>query len=226
MTKTTHEIRRENLLKQLAKSKLSRAEFSRKAGVSRSYLSQVLSEGFRFGEKAARALEISLRLPKGSLDIEGESSLAPVSVWEKPDDLPEGTFAIVPRISVRLSAGGGAITGEEMDLPPLAFRDDWIRKKGVTSKGNLRICEVTGDSMEDRLQEGDSVLIDTGQIEVMNNEVYAIRYGDELRIKRLSKRFDGGLLIRSDNPRYPEESLTPEQAQHITVIGRMLWRGG
>lgn len=226
MTEPTHETRRRNLLKYLATSKLSRADFARKAGVSRSYLSQVLSEGFRFGEKAARALEISLRLPKGSLDSEGDSSLAPVSVWERPEDLPEGVFAIVPRVSVRLSAGGGAITGEEMDLPPLAFRDDWIKKKSVTSKNNLRICEVVGDSMEDRLLEGDIVMIDIGQTEVANNEVYAIRYGDELRIKRLSKRFDGGLLIRSDNPRYPEGSLTPEQSQHITVIGRMLWRGG
>ena len=226
MNEPTHETRRQNLLKQLAKSKLSRADFARKAGVSRSYLSQVLSEGFRFGEKAARSLEASLRLPKGSLDAEGDADLAPVSVWDRPEDLPEGTFAIVPRISVRLSAGDGAITGEEMDLPPLAFRDDWIRKKGVTSRSNLRICEVVGDSMEDRLQEGDIVMIDMGQVDVSNNEVYAIRYGDELRIKRLSKRFDGGLLIRSDNPRYPEESLTPEQSQHITVIGRMLWRGG
>lgn len=226
MTKTTHEIRRENLLKQLAKSKLSRAEFSRKAGVSRSYLSQVLSEGFRFGEKAARALEASLRLPKDSLDAEGDSGLAPVSVWDKPEDLPEGVFAIVPHISVRLSAGDGVITGEEMDLPPLAFREDWLKRKNVTSKSNLRVCEVIGDSMDDRLQDGDLVMIDMGQIEVVNNEVYAIRYGDELRIKRLSKRFDGGLLIRSDNPRYPEESLTPEQSSHITIVGRMLWRGG
>ena len=80
--------------------------------------------------------------------------------------------------------------------------------------------------MEPYLEDGDVVLIDTGQKEVVDNAVYAIRYGDELRIKRLAKRFDGGLLIRSDNPRYAEEALNSSEAAMIDIIGKMLWRGG
>jgi len=226
MSITIHNIRRANLLKHLAKSNISRSEFARKAGISRSYLSQVLSEGFRFGEKAARNLENSLRLPKGALDLEQDQGLSPVVVWDKPEDLPEGAFAILTRISIKLSAGDGVIMEEEMDSPPLAFRDDWIKKKGVTSKGNLRFCDVVGDSMEGLLHEGDIVMIDMGQTSIVDNNVYAIRYSNELRIKRLSKRFDGGLLISSDNKRYADETLTALEAENITVLGRMLWRGG
>lgn len=221
-----HELRRKNLLAQIEKSKLLKSEFARKVDVSRSYLSQLLTEGFRFGEKAARAMEQKLRLPDGVLDREEGSPLAPVEVWERPEDLPEGVFAIVPRIAVSLSAGAGAASGEEMDLPPLAFREDWLRRKNVTSRKNLRVAEVKGDSMEDYLFDGDIVLIDTGQIDVVDREVYAILYGEELRIKRLSRRFDKGLIITSDNKRYPEESLTANEASHITILGRMLWRGG
>lgn len=226
MTEPIHELRRKNLLTQIEKSKLLRSEFARKADVSRSYLSQLLTEGFRFGEKAARALEQKLRLPDGLLDKEDTSPLAPVEVWDRPEDLPEGVFAIVPRIAVALSAGAGTVTGEEMDLPPLAFREDWLRRKNVTSRKNLRVAEVKGDSMEEYLFDGDIVLIDTGQTEIVDREVYAIMYGGELRIKRLSRRFDRGLIITSDNKRYPEEALTAAETEHITILGRMLWRGG
>jgi phage repressor protein C with HTH and peptisase S24 domain len=226
MSDPTHNRRRENLLRQLEKTKLNRSDFAKKAGVSRSYLTQLLTEDFRFGERAARALENNLGLPDKVLDMAEEPLVMTVEVWDKPSDLPDGVFAIVPRISVTLSAGAGAVTGVEMDLPPLAFREDWLRKKNVTSKTNLRTCEVTGDSMEPYLQDGDTVLIDLGQTELMDNEIYAIRYGDELRIKRLSKRFDGGIMVRSDNPAYPMETIGESDLEHVQVIGRMLWRGG
>lgn len=226
MSDPTHNRRRENLLRQLEKSKLNRSDFARKADVSRSYLTQLLTGGFRFGEKAARALESKLGLPDGVLDMAEEPQVMTVEVWDKPSDLPDGVFAIVPRISVTLSAGAGAVTGEEMDLPPLAFREDWLRKKNVTSKANLRTCEVTGDSMEPYLQDGDTVLIDLGQTELVDNEIYAIRYGDELRIKRLARRFDGGMFVRSDNSIYPVETIGSADLEHVKVIGRMLWRGG
>jgi phage repressor protein C with HTH and peptisase S24 domain len=80
--------------------------------------------------------------------------------------------------------------------------------------------------MEPYLQDGDTVLIDLGQTALIDNEIYAIRYGDELRIKRLAKRFDGGIFVRSDNTIYPVETVGPGDLEHVNVIGRMLWRGG
>ncbi len=227
MNDPLHELRRTNLLKKLESSKLKRSEFARKLDVSRSYLSQVLTEGFRFGEKAARSFEEKLRLKTGALDEKEDSGLGVIEVWENAGDLPDGVYALVPRVAVNFAAGAGSLQTEETDLlPPLAFRTDWLLKKNVTSRNNLRTCEVRGDSMEPYLESGDIVLIDMGQNEVINDEVFAIRYGDELRIKRLSKRFDGGLLIRSDNARYPAESIGPAETNAIQILGRMLWRGG
>jgi phage repressor protein C with HTH and peptisase S24 domain len=80
--------------------------------------------------------------------------------------------------------------------------------------------------MEPYLLDGDVVLIDLGQKDVEDGDVYALAYGDELRIKRLSRRFDGGLIIRSDNPRFPEETVAANDLQHVRVLGRHIWRGG
>lgn len=221
-----HELRRQHLIKHFEASKLKQAEFARRIGATPQYLSLMLKEGFRFGEKAARTFEEKMRLPKGSFDAKIDEPINTVDVWDKPEDLPEGVFAIVPRISVSLSAGAGANQGEEMGLPPLAFRKDWLTRKNVTSKENLRICDVRGDSMEGYLQDGDTVLIDTGQTDIIDNQVYALEYGGDLRIKRLARRFDGGIFIRSDNPRYPEEIVTAKEVEMVRIIGRKIWRGG
>jgi phage repressor protein C with HTH and peptisase S24 domain len=221
-----HELRRMHLKRALDTSSLKQAEFARKIEVTPQYLSLMLKEGFRFGEKAARKFEEKLKLPKGAMDASLDKHLHTIEVWDRPEDLPEGVFALVPRISVLLSAGGGAHQGEEMELPPLAFREDWLRKKNVTSRSNLRICEVKGDSMEGYLQDGDTVLIDMGQREVIDNQVYALQYGVDLRVKRLARRFDGGLFIRSDNQRYPEEIISSNEVDQIIILGRQIWRGG
>jgi len=221
-----YEVRRTRFKEWMALKGLSGADVGRRLDRTRGYISLVLTKRKAFGERFARDAEKILGMPDGYLDCKPEPTLKSVVAWNSPDDLSPGTYALVPRVGVSVSAGSGTIVSEEQELPPLAFREDWLRKRGVTSRGSLRVCSVSGDSMEPFLFDGDSVLIDLSQTVVMNNEIYAIRYSDELRIKRLGKRFDGGLMIRSDNPRYPEESLTPEQAAHITVIGRMLWRGG
>lgn len=205
---------------------LTQTDVANRSGRTRSYISALCNGVKPFGENAARELEVALRLPPGFLDQQGEDGLSPIVTWSKPEDLPRGVYALVPRISVKLSAGHGVVAEQEHDVPPLAFTEEWIRSRNVSSKDNLRICKVTGDSMAPYLDEGDVVMIDLGQTQIIDNRVYCIRYGDELRIKRLCKRFDGGIRIISDNKDWPEESLAPDQLQHIAVIGRQIWRAG
>ena len=151
----------------------------------------------------------------------------PVIAWDVPSDLPDNEFALVERRAVRLSAGSGTIVFEEEELPPLSFRADFLRSRRVTRKANLVIVYAEGDSMMPTIADGDSVLCDRGQTEIIDGEIYAIDYAGSLRVKRLRKRFDGGLIIISDNTlKHPSESLSSEDARHITVLGRVLWRGG
>lgn len=221
----TANIRRARLKDWMASKKINGSDLAARLGTSRAYVSGILKPDRRFGEKAARSIEKKLLMPSGFLDTDG-TRMAPISTWERPEDLPDGVYALVPRVSVKLSAGEGVEAVIEEDLPALAFRESWLRKKHVTSRKNLRVLEVKGGSMEPYLHEGDVVLIDMGQTTIIDGEVYALRYGDELRIKRLSKRFDGGLIIRSDNPRYPEEVIAPTDAEHVRVLGLMIWRAG
>ncbi|KXX64037.1 XRE family transcriptional regulator [Marichromatium gracile] len=153
----------------------------------------------------------------------------PIVVWDDPADLPEGQYVLIPRRRVALSAGNGNLVFEEEEAPPLAFTSDWARQTGVRP-GNAVVVYAKGDSMEPGIRDGDVLLVDT-DIEcdrVREGRVYALRYGQELRVKRLFRRYDGALILRSDNAgRYPDEIIPPEhQNGQVHVIGRVVWRGG
>lgn len=205
------------------KPPMSLADLARRIGSGRAYASLLFREDRHFGEKAARSIESSLHMPEGYLDSSDQQP-ASVAAWDKPGDLDADVFALVPRVEVSLSAGNGALVDHEQPLPPLAFRRDWLQRKGVTSRANLRICNVKGRSMEPALMDGDVVLIDLGQTAIQDGEIYAVRYGDEIKIKRLFKTLDGGIKLHSDNPEFPAEVLKPSHS--FGVIGAKIWRGG
>ena len=92
---------------------------------------------------------------------------------------------------------------------------------------NLHAFKVRGDSMQYTINDGARVVVDRKQIDIIDNRVYAITYGDELlaRVKRLRKTAKG-LLITSDNKSYDDELI--EYNNHnvvINIIGRVVYVG-
>lgn len=218
-------LRRSNLASWMEKNQVNQSEIAKKLGLGRAYVSLLFNPERFFGEKIARKIEQGLGLPELYLDSDQQKPLS-IEGWSQVADLSDDIYALVPRIHLKHSVEKNSVVDIEQNLPPLPFRSDWLKKKQVSQKENLRIVDVLGDSMNDYLHDGDFVLIDLGQTEIQDNNVYVITYGNELRVKRLSKRFDGGLFIRSDNKNFPEELLSAEQAKSIKVVGKVLWRAG
>lgn len=218
------ELRRRNLRRWMDDKHLRQADVATRIEKGRAYVSNLFLPDRAFGEKAARYIESKLFMPNGWLDS-NHSMPEAVAVWSRVDDLSADVFALVPRVDLRLSVGPGSVP-RESPLPPLAFRADWLRKKGVASRSTLRVCAVAGDSMEPYLMDGDEVLVDTGQADLVDGEVYALRVGDEVNMRRLFKRVGGSLLLKSDNPAFPDETVRPEELDQLRVLGRVLWRSG
>lgn len=155
------------------------------------------------------------------------STLEPILAWDHPDDLPEGEFVMVPKLDIKLSAGNGH---EQLEInltrsTPLAFRASWVREKRL-KPNKLAAMTATGNSMEPGIFDGDSLVVDTSQTEVLDGKVYALWYDGGERVKRLYRLPGGGLRIKSDNPDHPPIEVQPEKLEHVRILGRVVHRSG
>lgn len=133
-------------------------------------------------------------------------------------------FALVPVYDVQASAGHGSLVESEPKVGHLAFRKDWIRDKGLEIK-NLAIITAKGDSMEPTISDGDILLIDTSVDKIIDDTLYIVQADNHLIVKRIQQTLDGTLIIISDNKKYREQTIGPEQAKEVKIAGRVRWYG-
>lgn len=151
----------------------------------------------------------------------------PIVTYESLEELPRESTVLVTRIDVELSAGNGRETWHIEEKEPLPFQADYIRRLDAKPK-NLVAVKVNGDSMETRLFDGDTVIVDKADTRVRaDGGVFALVYAGELLVKRLFRLPDGGLKVVSDNhERYEPIIVPPDQIDHVAVIGRVKYRSG
>ena len=127
---------------------------------------------------------------------------------------------------IRLSAGDGAIMPEYIKTKnKLPFDRNWLQKHKLKPK-YLKVLAVAGDSMMPTMEDGDSVLIDTSKTNIVDRKIYAVIIGGECKIKRLTQKFDGSVIVSSDNPIHPTETIAPEDLEHLYIIGQAVYRSG
>lgn len=149
-----------------------------------------------------------------------------VRSYDPEDGVPDDVI-LVPESRIEFAGGDGKINYELVeDEEPATYRRSWFQKYGI-NPDRARRFRVAGDSMEPLLFARDTILVNLDETQVIDGRLYAIRYGDQLRVKYLSKRLDGTLVLRSVNPAYKDEEIPAEAAnEHITVIGRVRDRSG
>lgn len=119
---------------------------------------------------------------------------------------------------IRASAGMGATNGnvqepEYIHLPKVLISD--------CSRVHTEAIKCSGDSMDPSIRDGDIMFIDRSETEIKDGEVYVVRFGDDLFVKRLYKMPGGKIVARSDNDRYPEFNLTNEPFE---ILGHVIYR--
>lgn len=121
--------------------------------------------------------------------------------------------------TVSVSAGGGSFDAEDeyeqLDLPDF-FVDIIGGKENVK---NIEAINVTGDSMEPTLNNGNIIFIDKTKQNVNKDGIYAFINENGLFVKRIQIRVDGGLDVISDNKEYPMQIVNKEG---INVLGKVV----
>jgi phage repressor protein C with HTH and peptisase S24 domain len=209
---------------------LSKAELARRVGVTRATVS-MWESGQIESLKDDNLLSLSDLLdvnPRWLNSGRGPKRGLPLAGVVQMTE-PAGSYTLLTRVQgAMLSALNGRVSWEHEEVDSShAFRRDWMKRKGLAA-GDCRILGVSDDAMAPYLRDGDVVLVNMADRGIRNGEVYAIAVDDELRVKRLTKRADGALEVRSDNPspQYPVEVVDRERVERLNIIGRVVWRGG
>lgn len=170
-------------------------------------------------------LEKVAQLTSVSLDwlVAGEGEPGP-TLSDATCPIHEG-FVLIPRYNVEGSMGPGAVVGEERVIDRLAFKEEWIRTALGANPKDLALISTVGDSMEPTLHPGDLLMLDCSVNDVRDNAIYALQVNGTLLIKRLQRRVDGQVIVKSDNPAYEPEMIGPEAVDSLKVVGRLVWAG-
>jgi repressor LexA len=90
--------------------------------------------------------------------------------------------------------------------------------KELAKKHNIAIT-VNGDSMEPEIKNNDIIIVDTCDIEQVNNKIVVINYKDVMYLKKIVKE-NNDIFLVSINPYYPKIKI--KDKEDLKIIGRLI----
>lgn len=141
----------------------------------------------------------------------------------------ETNIVKIPFYSAKAAAGFGISVPDYPEKDVMYFDKRWLKNVVGINPENASIIQAKGDSMDSGLNKvgdihnGDLLMVDHSLIEPMNNQIYVVMLGDtkNLVVKRITKNWDGLMLLRSNNPTYID-IIPPNDT---TIIGKVVWNG-
>jgi SOS-response transcriptional repressor LexA len=184
--------------------------FSRRTGLPQGTVSKYLSAG---GSTAPR-LDIVARMAEAlgvTLDwlVTGRG--------EGPADQ---SVVRIPRYDVQLAAGAGSWNEGRRLVEDIPITRSFLDQLGRSSAAHLTFLQARGDSMEPTIADRAFMIVDEAVAQPFD-DVFAFVLAGEARVKRFRRLADGLMLI-SDNPAYPPETLKTTDMKRLQIIGQVL----
>lgn len=151
--------------------------------------------------------------------------LQPVVCWDNEDELDPNVYVFLPILDIKLSAGNGNVVWEvSQKVQRQAFLRTWVERVGV-DPDSAAIMTADGSSMEPRIMDGDSLVVDYERTYINEGKIYALALDGEVFVKRIHKEIDGALRISSDNMdkgKYPDKLIPANLVNQVQIIGRVM----
>jgi phage repressor protein C with HTH and peptisase S24 domain len=139
--------------------------------------------------------------------------------WLASGEIPDSRMVPVYQYDLLVSAGNGSLIEHETPIARFEFSEEWLRSQSLFGK-TLSIVQVTGDSMEPTLYDGDLILVRHYEV---NDGVCVIRINDRILVKRVQHDFiDNSYKIISDNPHYKAHEIPSDFRGDFAVIGQVV----
>ena len=237
------EIARRENAQRIASTPSARGHFARLVGIEVAQVERIAgpAPSERIAAPLARQIERAHHFPEGYLDaphpefarpaeFENEAALSAEDVQRlvpgatpvRVVDSDDPSLTHIPKVKLRLSAGisGFDIEPERFDGATTTVPTHWIERNGY-KREQLIAIRVKGESMEPTLYEDDLVVVNYGDVRLVDGHVYAINYEGEAVVKRLT-RDAGQWWLTSDNPDQRKYYRRICQGNDCIIVGRVV----
>ena len=169
---------------------------------------------------------IGQRINRNSKLSKKESDM--LRVWLEDNGLPskmlnvavvsESIVQVPVRTEVELSCGTGTFANADFVSDTIGLDINFIRSFGGNPK-TVSVVFARGDSMADRIESGDALIVDESKIYINSGKVYAFVYDSELFCKQLKKTANSITAI-SFNKDY--EPFEIDKTKQFAVVGEVI----
>lgn len=213
---TNDEVRRQNLEIAIKRAGTA-AKLAEAANTSAAYLSQIKNRTpdsksgtpKTMGDDMARRIEVAIGEPHGWMDV--PHALQPTSVVDDLIQLVPGAMRVravdahdpsvtqIMKVKLKVQAGitGFQVEPEHYEGETQGVPTKWVLKEGLSREALVAII-VKGESMEPALYDGDVIVVNTRDTQLVSGAVYVVNYEGEAIVKRML-RDAGQWWLTSDN---------------------------
>ena len=126
-------------------------------------------------------------------------------------------------LNVSASAGDGTPSKDVVEVIRSIEYDIEQAKSifGSMPQKSVKLINVRGDSMQGTIEPGDLIFVDVRVNYFDGDGIYVFDFNGDTFVKRLQK-VKNELFVISDNPKYREWAISPEEATMLHVSGRVM----
>jgi len=198
--------------------KLSQKDFAQKIGFSRSYCSEIEKGKVEPTERFLKLIEQTfnvnprwLREGEGEMFLEEGKELAKQKI---PGAIDLSKFKLIPVYSVVGAGPKLNITEAE----PI----EWVPVPEEYARNDIIAIKVRGESMHPIIPDGAVVGIDIEDKHIVSGQIYCVwRDYEGMVLRRVFVRA-GYIILKPENPIFPEESIPPEEIESL-IVGKFKW---
>ncbi|NYD91417.1 XRE family transcriptional regulator [Sphingomonas melonis] len=199
---------------------IGQSDLARRVGVQQGTISKIINgstSNSRYLLRIARELGTTPAYLEGEIDDPGDDA---------PQPAARGALAIpdmveLQQIDFAYGMGATYVDGH-VDVQLLHFPRVWIEAITTSPPAMLTWASGKGDSMTPTIHDGDLVLLDRSQRQVVEQDaLWAYTVGDLGAIKRLRVKGDR-VIILSDNPSVPPDE---ERVEEVNIVARVIFIG-
>lgn len=163
---------------------------------------------------------------EGEMLVAGADHVFPGAIRVVPIDDDSPDLYKIPKVKLKLQAGvtGFQAEPDTTDGGTMGLSKAWVERRGF-NPAQLVGIDVKGESMEPTFFEGDTVVVNLSDKQLVDNGVFAINYEGEAIVKRMT-RDAGQWWLSSDNADQRKFYRRACIGKDCIVIGRVVRREG